>query len=308
MLTQALVQRLESKGGRVVCDAAVEKVVVRGGRAVGVRTFAGDEHAASRAVLGAVDAPQLLGSMVDAEHLPARMLVDLHAFQWDNATLKVDWALSRPIPWTLPDCALGGTVHLGGPIDSLTTYTGQLAVGRVPDRPFVVLGQMTTTDPTRSPAGTESAWAYTHLPQHVRGDAGPDGITGRWDAREVEAVVRRVEDEVERHAPGFRDRIQARYVAGPLDLEQADHSLLRGALNGGTAGIHQQLFWRPVPGLGRPETPVRGLYLASASAHPGGGVHGGPGSIAATVALRDAGVLGPLRRAGIRALQRRLYP
>jgi phytoene dehydrogenase-like protein len=285
----------------------VSEVVVRNGRAAGVRTVHGDEHVAARAVLAAVDAPQLLTSLVAAEHLPGRLLDDLRRFQWDNATLKVDWALSGPIPWQDAECALAGTVHLGGPVDELGRYTGSLAAGEVPARPFVVVGQMTTADPTRSPKGTEAAWGYTHLPQHVRGDAGGDGITGRWDDREVQAVVDRVEAEVERNAPGFRDRILARHVFGPLGLEGADRSLFRGALNGGSAALHQQLIWRPVPGLGRPELPVERLYLASASAHPGGGVHGGPGAIAARAALRNAGVVGPLRRAAVRAAFRAVY-
>ena len=291
-LTSALVERLRSRGGVVVCAAPVERVLVRGGRAVGVRTFAGDEHAARRAVLAAVDAPQLLGAMVDPEHLPARLLDDVRRFEWDDATLKVDWAVSAPIPWANPECARAGTVHVGGGFDALASYAGQLAAGAVPDRPYVVLGQMTTSDPSRSPAGTESAWGYTHLP--------------RTDL-DVPAAVRRIEDEVERHAPGFRDLVIGRHVAGPRELQAANRSLSLGALNGGSAAPHQQLFWRPVPGLGRPELPIRGLYLASASAHPGGGVHGGPGAIAATVALRDAGLLGPVRRAATRTLHRLVY-
>jgi phytoene dehydrogenase-like protein len=292
MLTTALVERLRSRGGDVVCDASVERVVVRGGRAVAVRTVAGAEYAARRAVLAAVDAPQLLGAMLDPSDLPARLRDDLRRFEWDYATLKVDWALSAPVPWIDPACAGAGTVHLGGSVDALTAYDRQLASGTVPERPYVVFGQMTTADPSRSPAGTESAWGYTHLP--------------RRDI-EVDAVVRRLEAEVERHAPGFADLVVARHVAGPEDLHAANRNLSRGALNGGTAALHQQLLWRPVPGLGRPELPIRGLYLASASAHPGGGVHGGPGAIAATVALRDAGLIGPVRRAATRALHRRVY-
>jgi phytoene dehydrogenase-like protein len=307
MLTGALVERLRSAGGQLICDAPVRQVVVRGGRAVAVRTADGTEHAAAKAVLAAVDAPQLLGSMVDPADLPARLLDDLRRFQWDNATLKVDWALSGPVPWKMPECGTAGTVHLGGALDTLTRYAGHLAVSTVPDRPYVVFGQMTTTDPSRSPAGTEAAWGYTHVPQQVRDDAGPDGISGRWDAREVDALVRRVEDEVERHAPGFRDLIIGRHVFGPLEMQAADPSLFRGALNSGSAALHQQLLWRPVSGLGRPELPIRDLYLASASAHPGGGVHGGPGAIAATTALRDAGVLGPVRRRVVRAAHRRIY-
>jgi phytoene dehydrogenase-like protein len=123
----------------------------------------------------------------------------------------------------------------------------------------------------------------------------------------VQVVVGRLEAQVERSAPGFRDRVIGRYVNGPLGLEQADRSLLRGALNGGSAAVHQQLIWRPVPGLGRAETTVERLYLASGSAHPGGGVHGGPGGIAARIALRNAGLTGPLRRGLVRATHRAVY-
>ena len=306
-LTEALVARLRDRGGELVCGAPVHQVVVRNGRAVGVRTSNGDEHPAARAVLAAIDAPQLLTALVGEEHLPARMRDDLRRFQWDNATLKVDWALSGAIPWKDPECALAGTVHLGGPVDALGTYTSSLASGLVPARPYIVLGQMTTADATRSPSGTEAAWGYTHVPQHVRGDAGGQGITGTWDDREVSIAVDRLEAEVERNAPGFRDLVLARHVFGPRGLEGADRSLFRGALNGGTAAIHQQLFWRPIPGLGRPELPVDRLYLASASAHPGGGVHGGPGAIAAHAALRNAGIWGPARRAALRAGFRAVY-
>jgi phytoene dehydrogenase-like protein len=307
MLTDALVRRLEAHGGHIVCGQRVTRIDVRRNRAVGVRTTAGDEHGAAKAVIAAVDAPQLLGTMLDAGTLPARLLTELHRFQWDHATVKVDWALTGQVPWSSADLAGAGTVHLGGPIDALSTYAGHLAQGTVPDRPYLVLGQMTTADATRSPAGTESAWAYTHVPQRVRADAGGAGLSGRWDAREVDTVVARMEAEVERHAPGFRDRILARHVMGPLELESQNPSLFRGALNAGSAAMHQQLMLRPVAGLGRPELPIRDLYLASASAHPGGGVHGGPGSIAAVTALRNAGLLGPARRAVVTAALRAIY-
>jgi phytoene dehydrogenase-like protein len=307
-LSDALVARLRAAGGQLVCGARVTGIVVRDGRAVAVRTADGRDVGATRAVIAAVDAPQLFGELVAPQHLPARMLDDLRRFQWDNGTVKVDWALSAPIPWDRPDIAGAGTVHVGGGLDRLTRYTTQLSVGAVPDDPYCVVGQMTTSDPSRSPAGTESAWAYTHVPQQVTCDAGEDGITGRWDAREVDVVVARVEAQMEQLAPGFKHLILARHVMGPRQLEDHDPILHRGALNGGTASIHQQLFWRPIPGLGRPETPVRSLYLASMSAHPGGGVHGGPGSIAATVALRDSGLLtGPLRRTAIRRAMRAVY-
>ncbi|MFF7178959.1 FAD-dependent oxidoreductase [Streptomyces sp. NPDC008121] len=285
-LTDALVRRLESRGGAVRCGERVASVVVRNGRAVGVRTAAGEGVPARRAVLADVSAPALFGRLVDPAHLPDRLLRDLRRFQWDFATFKVDWALDAPVPWTARPASQAGTVHLADGVDGLTRFAAQIATGLVPEEPFVLFGQMTTADAGRSPAGTESAWAYTHLPQRIRGDAGPDGITGRWDERESEAMAYRVEAQVERYAPGFRDRIRARRVLTPPTLESMDANLRRGALNGGTAALHQQLVFRPTPGTGRPETPVRGLYLASASAHPGGGVHGAPGANAARAALR----------------------
>jgi len=132
------------------------------------------------------------------------------------------------------------------------------------------------------------AWAYTHVPQRVRRDAGGEGLTGAWDERESDAFADRIEAQVERFAPGFRDRIRARHVFDPPKLQGADANLVGGALNGGTAQIHQQLVFRPASGLGRPETPIGGLYLASASAHPGGGVHGACGANAARAALAAA--------------------
>lgn len=160
-------------------------------------------------------------------------------------------------------------------------------MGQVPERPFLLFGQMTTADGSRSPAGTQSAWAYTHLPHRVRGDAGGAGITGTWDRTDQELMADRVEAQVERYAPGFRSLVAARRVLAPPHLEERDANLHGGAINGGTAAMHQQLVFRPLPGTGRPETPIAGLFLASAGAHPGGGVHGAPGANAAHAALRS---------------------
>ncbi|MTE18753.1 NAD(P)-binding protein [Streptomyces sp. TRM43335] len=308
-LTAALVRRLESLGGTVRCGARVTEVVVRGGRALGVVTEGGDAVRARRAVLADVPAPVLYGGLVGWEHLPARLRDDIRRFQWDTSTVKVDWALSGPIPWSAPEAAGAGTVHLADDMDHLTRHSAQLASGLVPDRPFCLLGQMTTADPSRSPAGTESAWAYTHVPQRVRGDAGDGSVTGGWGPGEREAMADRVEEEVERRAPGFRALIRKRRVLAPVDLQARDENLVGGAINGGTAAVHQQLFFRPVPGTGRAATPVRGLYLASSSAHPGGGVHGACGANAARAALAaDRPVarylLGPAQSALQRAAMR----
>ncbi|MFH9657007.1 phytoene desaturase family protein [Streptomyces sp. NPDC017248] len=285
-LTDALVRRLRGRGGEVRCGQRVSRVVVRGGRAVGVRTDAGDTVPASRAVLADVAAPALYGELVGAEHLPGQLLADLRRFQWDFATFKVDWALDGPVPWRAEEARAAGTVHLADGVDELTRFAAQIAMHQVPDRPFALFGQMTTADRTRSPGGTESAWAYTHVPRDIRADAGHEDITGAWTPADQERMADRVERQVERFAPGFRSLVRARRVLAPPTLQKLDANLSEGAINGGTTALHQQLVFRPVPGTGRPETPVAGLFLASAGAHPGGGVHGAPGANAARAALR----------------------
>jgi phytoene dehydrogenase-like protein len=283
--TDALVARLVRAGGTVACGMPVTRVVVRGNVARGVVTADGTTIDAARAVLADVPAPALFLDLVGADALPARLVDDLTRFHWDWGTFKVDWTLDGPIPWEAEEARRAGTVHLGDSLDDLTITMAQLAAGRLPARPFVVVGQQSMTDPTRQPPGKETAWAYTHVPNHVRGDAGGN-LTGSFDASEVEVFAKRVEDEIERRAPGFRALVRGRHVMAPRDLEAANPSLRWGALNGGTAQLHQQLIFRPTPSsLGRPVTPVRGLYLASASAHPGGGVHGACGSNAARAAL-----------------------
>ncbi|UPZ27087.1 NAD(P)/FAD-dependent oxidoreductase [Streptomyces sp. LRE541] len=285
-LIGALTRRLKERGGVLRCGERVSRVVVREGRAVAVRTAGGERVSAGRAVLADVSAPALYGELVDSADLPPQVLADLRRFQWDFATFKVDWALDGSVPWQAPEAAGAGTVHLADGVDELTRFAAQVAMGQVPDRPFALFGQMTTADPTRSPEGTESAWAYTHVPHHIKGDAGDDGLTGSWDTKEQELMADRVERQVERFAPGFRSLIRSRRVLAPPTLQALNANLHGGAINGGTTALHQQLVFRPVPGTGRPETPVKGLYLASASAHPGGGVHGAPGSNAARAALR----------------------
>ena len=150
--------------------------------------------------------------------------------------------------------------------------------------PVLLVGLMTTADPTRSPAGTEAVWAYTHVPQQVNSDAG-GSITGAWDSDDLNRMADRMQDRIERNAPGFSSRILARRILGPREMESRNANLVGGALGGGTAALHQELIFRPVTGLGRAETPVKGLYLGSASAHPGGGAHGACGANAARAAL-----------------------
>ncbi len=288
-LTEALVGRFLIAGGRLECGVRVDRIVVRDGQAVAVRTESGDEYPAARAVLADVGAPGLYRDLVGYEHLPERFVDDLRRFQYDNGTVKVDWALSGPVPWISEPARRSAAVHVADGMDHFTESAAQLACGHIPARPHLVLGQMGVADPTRSPPGTETVWAYTHVPQKVRGDAGAkDGasLKGVWDEAEGELFAERIEAEIEALAPGFRNLIEGRFIATPPVLEAANANLVGGAVNGGTAQLHQQLIFRPTSGRGRAETPVKSLYLASASAHPGGGVHGGPGANAARAALK----------------------
>jgi phytoene dehydrogenase-like protein len=198
----------------------------------------------------------------------------MRRFRWDPATIKVNWALSGPIPWAAKEAVAAAFVHIGGDMDTMSGCCADMAIGRTPRNPFLLLGQTTTADPSRSPAGTESAWAYTHVPQGQR-----------WTRDRAARLADKIQQIVEKHAPGFADLIIGRHVQGPADFEAGNAGLVDGALNGGTSAIGQQLIFRPTPGLGRADTPVDRLYLASSSAHPGGGVHGGPGGNAARAAI-----------------------
>lgn len=292
-LTAALVHRLESRGGMVRCNTRVVDIVVRSGRAVAVRTVTGEEIPAPHGIIADVVATKLFRDLVERQHLPAGFLQALRGFELDNGTYKVDWALRAPVPWTDAGARQAGTVHVGDDLDHLTRFAAELAVGDVPLDPFILFGQMNVADPTRSPPGTETAWAYTHVPNvAVRPDA------AKLIERRRDELADRMEEAIERRAPGFRDLIIGRYVQTPRDLEAADANLEGGAVNGGTAQMHQQLFLRPAFGA-TPTTPIRGLYLGSASAHPGGGVHGACGANAARALLRA------YRRRGGRAPRRR---
>jgi phytoene dehydrogenase-like protein len=295
-LIGALARRLESLGGTIVTGAEATSVVVRDGRAVAVRTARGDEISADRAVVADVSAPALYGGLVRLDDLPARTRWGIRRFKWDPSTVKVDWALSSPVPWEPAPPDAPGTVHIAHSVEELGTFAAQIKGHTVPAAPLLLTGQMTATDPTRSPAGTESLWAYTHVPQQTRSDAGEAGIRGVWDGSDLERMADRMQARIERFAPDFASRILGRRAMGPREFEAHDANLHGGAINGGTAALRQELVLRPVPGMGRAETPIKGLFLGSASAHPGGGVHGAPGANAAKAALAHANAPARARR------------
>ena len=290
-LSAALARRLRAAGGEIRLGSAVDRLEVASGRVRRVRT-AGESVDVDRAVIAGVTALQLFGGpgfsgrpLLDPGDVPSRVRRGMAGFVLDPGTVKVDWALDAPVPWAERPAYQPGTVHVANSLAEMSESLGQVAAGAVPRHPLLLAGQMTTTDPTRSPQGTESFWAYAHVPQKVRHDAGDAGITGSWDSSECERFADRMQARIEERAPGFGDRVRARRVLGPRELEARNANLVGGAIGAGTAQLHQQLVFRPVPGLGRAETGIAGLYLGSASAHPGGGVHGAAGMNAARAAL-----------------------
>ncbi len=269
-LTEALVSYLQTLGGVVRTGAQVERIESRGGRVSGVR-LAGGEGLASDVVVAAVMPHALLRMAGDA--LPGRYVRLARRYKYGPATVKVDWALDGPIPWTADAPRGAGTVHVAGGEEELVRTIEHAEYG-LPERPYLLLGQQSLADPTRAPAGKHTAWAYTHAPNQ--------GID--W-SQELDRHVERIEAQVERYAPGFRDRILARHVLGPAGLEERNANLVGGDVGGGTYRLPQVIF-RPVPGLSPYATPLKGLFLGSAAAFPGGAVHGVPGDAAAKAALR----------------------
>jgi phytoene dehydrogenase-like protein len=271
-LADALVAHLRELGGEVRTGAKVTRIVVERGRVVGVECNGG-EPVGSPAVVADLMPGALAGLVGDA--FPAGYARALRRYRLGPSTLKIDWALDGPIPWTAPQAREAGTVHVGGSAPEVLQTTAMSA--GLPERPFMLLGQQSLADPTRAPAGKHTAWAYTH---------GPQGLD--WEAQS-ERHVERMEAQVERFAPGFRDLILARHVLGPNDLQHRNANLLGGDVGGGSYSLDQVVF-RPVPSLSPYRTPVRGLYLGSAATFPGGAVHGVSGRAAARHALAAARV------------------
>jgi phytoene dehydrogenase-like protein len=272
-LIDALVGYLRELGGEVRTGALVESIEAANGR-VGAVRIAGGERVGTDLVVADV-MPHALADLA-GEALSSWYRTLLRRYRYGPSTVKVDWALDGPIPWEAPEPRTAGTVHVaGGDKELIETIADSQE--RLPDRPYLLLGQQSVADPSRAPEGKHTAWAYTHGPS--------TGIDWRT---ELTPTVERVEAQVERFAPGFRDRILARHVMGPGDLEQRDRNLVGGDVGGGSYRLRQVVF-RPVPGLSPYRTPLRGLYLGSAAAFPGGAVHGVPGDSAALAALADTG-------------------
>jgi len=268
-LTDALVGYLRSLGGEVRTSAPVEHVLSSAGDVSGV-VLAGGEVVATHLVIADVMPRELL--RLTGEDLAGWYRSGLKRFVHGPATVKVDWALDAPIPWLNAEVRGAGTVHVGGGEDELLASVREAHDG-LPQAPFLLLGQQSVADRTRAPGDGHTAWAYTHGPAR--------GID--WSS-ELDRHVERMEAQVERFAPGFRDRILARHVLGPADLEARNRNLVGGDVGGGSYKLSQVLF-RPLPSPSPYRTPLRGLFLGSAATFPGGAVHGVPGDAAARAAL-----------------------
>jgi phytoene dehydrogenase-like protein len=270
-LAAALVRYLRHLGGLLRTETPVERVLTAHHRVTGVRTVGGEELYAD-SIIANVTPHGLLRLAGDA--LPSWYRRALERYRYGAPTLKLDWALSAPIPWDAPEARQAGTVHVGGDGEAVQHAQAQQRAGLLPDAPFMLLGQQSVADPTRAPQGQHTAWAYTHPP------AGVD-----WKA-ETERWVELMEAHIEQYAPGFRQRILARHVITPPDFERRNRNLVQGDVGGGSYALHQLVF-RPLPALAPYQTPIRGLYIGSAATFPGGAVHGVGGDAAARLALLE---------------------
>jgi phytoene dehydrogenase-like protein len=213
--------------------------------------------------------PRQLVELAGTE-LPVRYRKALGRYRYGSGVFKIDWALDGPIPWAAQACAGAGTVHVGGTLHEMVAAEDEVISGRHPDRPYVLLAQQSTFDPTRAPEGKHTAWAYCHVPSGSTTD-----------------MTTAIEGQLERFAPGFRDRVLARSTMNAKALEGYNPNYVGGDINGGVQDIFQH-FTRPVARLNPYTTPNRRIFICSSSTPPGGGVHGMCGYFAARAALRRA--------------------
>jgi phytoene dehydrogenase-like protein len=251
-ISEAMAAYLTSLGGRIVTGTPIASL---------------DELPPSRAVLLDLTPRQVL--QVAGGKLAGRYRDQLLQFRYGPGIFKMDWALSGPVPWSAPDCNLAGTVHLGGTLEEVAAGEAAVASGEHPDRPFVLVAQQSRFDPSRAPAGQQTLWAYCHVPAGSTVD-----------------MTSRIEAQIERFAPGFRDLILARHTITSVELQTKNPNMVGGDIGAG-ANTLRQLFFRPTVRWNPYSTPVPGLYLCSASTPPGGGVHGMCGYHAAVAALGD---------------------
>jgi len=257
-----------AKGGsQQVTEALLSIIRAQGGEVrSGTRVTDLDEVPSARAVL--LDVSARNAETIVGDRFPARYRRALTRFRYGAGVHKVDWALDGPVPWADPEVARAGTVHVGGTLEETVFAEGEVAAGRHPDKPWVLACQASSFDPTRAPEGRHAFWAYCHVPNGSTVD-----------------MTERIEAQVERFAPGFRDRILARHVMNTQAVEGRNANFVGGDINAGAADL-AQFIRRPTLGLDPWRTPAKGVYLCSSSTPPGGGVHGMCGWHAARSALK----------------------
>jgi phytoene dehydrogenase-like protein len=254
-------------GSQVVADALVKDLEQLGGTVtLGTRVRSLNDLPRAKAVLFDVTPRQL--AAIAGDRLPARYRKALARYRYGPGVFKVDWALDGPIPWENADVARAGTVHVGGTLAEIAESERDANAGRHSERPYVLLVQQTTFDPSRAPRGKHTAWAYCHVPSGSTVD-----------------MTEAIEGQVERFAPGFRDRVLARATRDSVEVQRHNENYVGGDINGGVQDLRQQ-FARPAARWTPYRTPRRGIYLCSSSTPPGGGVHGMCGYWAAKAALR----------------------
>jgi phytoene dehydrogenase-like protein len=253
-LAAALAAELEGLGGEIECGRPVAST---------------SDLPSARAILLDLHPRGVLA--VAGERLPPGYRRRLQRYRGGPGVFKLDWALRGPIPWRAPECARAASVHVGGGMDEIAAGEAEVWRGGHPERPFVILSQPSLFDPSRAPAGGHTAWGYCHVPA-----GSPVDMTAR------------IEAQIERFAPGFRDLVLARAATPPAALEAYDGNYVGGDIAGGVQDLGQ-LFTRPVARLDPYSTPDPGLWICSASTPPGGGVHGMCGYHAARSVLRRAG-------------------
>jgi phytoene dehydrogenase-like protein len=255
-------------GAQKIADALLSLLQRLGGEAFPGQAVDSVDDLESSTVLCDVVPREL--ARIAGHRLPARYIAELRRFRHGPGAFKADFALDGPIPWKAPECRQAGTVHLGGTLEEIAASEQAPWQGRHAERPFVLLAQHSVFDETRAPEGKHTAWAYCHVPNGSAVD-----------------MTERIEAQIERFAPGFRDLVLAKSVLPPAALERQNRNLVGGDLNAGAATLWRLIArptLRPVPY----RTPAEGIYLCSASTPPGGGVHGMCGYLAARAALRDA--------------------
>jgi phytoene dehydrogenase-like protein len=254
-LTEALTAELEALGGKIVTGRWISSLA---------------DLPSARAILLDVTPRQLV--TLAGDRLPAGYAAALRRFRYGSGICKVDWALAGPVPWAAEACRDTATVHLGGTLDEIARSESEVAAGRHPERPYCIVVQAGVADPTRAPAGKQTLWAYCHVPPGSAVD-----MTGR------------IEAQIERFAPGFRDLILARFTTTAALAEEHNPNYVGGDINGGAATLRQTVVG-PAPRWNPYRTAIPGVYLCSSSTPPGGGVHGMCGAGAASTALADLGI------------------